>query len=473
MNLKVEYITLDEIQLDPRNSKNHPQKQIKRLCDLISKFGFTQPLLIREENRLIAGECRLMAARTLKHETVPCIRILGLTDDQARALAISDNKIGEMGTWNEAVLAEELRKLEAKGIEGTTLGFNTQEIRDLLAATEGGDPRVTTTREPAEEAPAIAQQGDILELVSQSGRRHQLYCGNSTNPRAVKTLMNGHKAQLVFTDPPYGVDYQSEAHGSIEGDKDKGDDLVTKLLMPALKRMVENSENSAAFYIWHASATRRDFEFAIDGAGLMERQYLTWVKPTFVLGHADYHWQTEPCFYCYKSGHSPRYIGDRKQSTVWRLELTESEACASIANGIRISDGANNEIFVQKQAPKTKKMRLLRIKPGQPINLIGEANTDAWEINLESRNDYIHPTQKPVELAKRAIENHLTVGESVMDLFAGSGSTLIAAEITATISYSMELDPKFINRIARRWLATFEGSTVFVNGEDKTEAWQR
>jgi len=231
--------------------------------------------------------------------------------------------------------------------------------------------------------------------------------------------------------------------------------LAAKLLKPAFELMSEHSHDNAAFYVWHASSTRRDFEWAIQTAGLDELQYLTWVKDSFVMGHADYHWQTEPCFYLQKAGHRAAFFGDRKQSTVWRLSRAASESGATInlANGIHLSDGDQTNLYLKANISKAAgKLRHIRLGPGESCNVLSTSSTDAWEIKRDSGSDYFHPNQKPPELALRAIWNSTAAKEAIVaDCFSGSGSTLIACERSHRSARAIELDPKFAAGIIERW----------------------
>lgn len=269
---------------------------------------------------------------------------------------------------------------------------------------------------------------------------------------------------MFLPTPPYGVSYQTQSgkFGVIKGDKKRHDALYA-LLVNSLRQLAKHAENDAAFYIWHASSTRKDFEEAMAAAGIEEKQYLIWAKPSIVLGHADYHWAHEPCFYGAKVGTAPAFHGDRKQQTVWRIAPVSADAGAVIGPGVLILDGNGRQIFIQPKAPKGKKVRTVRLAGDVKAVVLSadESNTDLWEIARDSGAE--HPTQKPVELAARGIENSTAPGGLVCDAFLGSGTTLIAAETTGRVCFGSELDPVYADVIVQRWQriasaeATLEG----------------
>lgn len=259
---------------------------------------------------------------------------------------------------------------------------------------------------------------------------------------------------MVFTDPPYGVSYKARGGDFevIEGDDKRDDELYGKLLLPAFKHLAAHAASSAAFYVWHASSTREDFAQALKAAGLVERQYLIWAKIGPVLGHSDYRWQHEPCFYASRDGVKPTFYGDRTHSTVWRAALrTGKDLVYAVSQGLLLLDGAGGTMFVKASPPAGKKVRKIRLAPAQVAHLeTGGAPGTVWEVGRDG-GDYQHPTQKPVELAVRAIENSSKPGEVVVDAFLGSGTTLLGAELRGRRCYGLELDPQYVDVIVRRW----------------------
>jgi DNA modification methylase len=277
-------------------------------------------------------------------------------------------------------------------------------------------------------------------------------CGDSTSRDDVRRLMGHERADLVFTDPPYSVSYDARSgdFAVIEGDH-KRDDELYELVTGALKQAVAFSRDAAAFYIWHASSTRREFEDALRAAGLTERQYLIWAKNAIVLGHADYHWAHEPCFYAAKTGQKPAWHGDRAQPTIWRASLKKRAGVATtLGQGLVLRDGLGGELAIVPELAKGKKVRSVRLEEGRPLVIETESEAaDIWEVGRD--HDYVHPTQKPCELARRALVNSTKPGQIVLDLFGGSGSTLMAAEGTGRRARLMELDPKYVDAIVKRW----------------------
>jgi DNA modification methylase len=434
-------IELQKLKANPDNPRKHSERQIAEIQKSLAMFGQYRPIIVDTKNTILAGHGLVEAMRQAGMTEGEVIRYTGLSDSQKKKLMLADNQLQKMGDDDQDMIDAILRELEDDYVPG----FDPDVIKALREDEQREDETRIEEEEEIDEDGEWLEYGDIFLLGD-----HRLMLGDSTMPADVQGLMI-RPAQLVFTDPPYGVDYQSEAQGGIEGDDLRDDELLANLLIPAMKNAVANSLSSAAFYVWHASVTRRDFEEALDAAGLEEKQYIVWVKPSFVMGRADYHWQHEPCFYAQKAGESARYIGDRKQATIWKIGNIQGESTISLANGLRFSDGEGHEVFIRSKAPKNAKYRLIRLKPGESVYVQDGPNTDSWEISPDSRKEYIHPTQKPTALAKKAIRNHLERGEIVCDLFAGSGSTLMAAEETERVCYAMDYDPKFVARIIRRW----------------------
>ena len=326
-----------------------------------------------------------MAARSMKIDTVPCIRLGHLTDAQKKAYVIADNKLALNAGWDNELLALELGEIGDLGFDLDLTGFTADEIAALTP--EQIEPGLTDE----DEVPELPEQpvtvlGDVWVL-----GKHRLMCGDSTSIDAVDKLMDGQKADMVFTDPPYGVDY--DGGHAVKGKrreklKNDANPEIYEGVMPIIYLA---SKDGAATYLWFSDSKSAAVTAAVTAAGYEVRNTLIWNKNVAQFGAigAQYKSKHEPCLYCFKKGHAP-YWG-----------------------------GPNNEVSV-------------------------------WDIKRCPKNEH-HPTQKPVELAERAFGNSSKAGDTVLDLFGGSGSTLIACEKTNRINRSMELDPKYCDVIIKRW----------------------
>lgn len=416
----------------------------------MEEYGAGRSILVDRNGRVIAGNKTVEQARAAGHKDIIVVKTDGsklvavqsvdldlATSKKAKALAIADNRVGELDLdWNPDVMGDIAKDVDLSAF------FSEDELAKLLKTEPADDDLPAGEGRSAELSKKWKTKAGQLWICEES----RFLCGDSTKAADVKRLMAGNVADLVNMDPPYGVSYKGSA-GKLKGD-DKRDDALLQMLEKAFALAVKHSKDEAAFYIWHATSRRRDFEAALDSVGLEEKQYLTWVKDSFVLGHADYHWQTEPCFYAQKIGHSAVFYGDRAQSTVWILKAERDAAGkrVALAGGIRVSTGKGHEIFIAPRAPKTKKSTLVRLQPREQLQLVNSADgsTDAWSVSHDETASNGHPTPKPVQLGIRAIENSSEPGAIVLDLFLGGGFTAIAAARTGRTCYGMELDPKYL-----------------------------
>jgi DNA modification methylase len=446
--LTVEYLPITKIKPYDRNPRRN-RPAVQKTAASLKEFGWRQPIVVDRDMVIVVGHTRYMAAQLLGQYTVPVHIARNLTPEQAKAYRIADNRTGEEAEWNEDQLGLELQELMQAGVDLTLSAMDPEELDRLLKvaakleATDGSD----ATIEPELPEPTT-KPGDLWIL-----GKHRLLCGDATVYDDVARLMNGERADLANTDPPYGVDYSSLHLRAIDGDDRTQDDLVA-LLTPAFRNLCSFTTNEAAFYIWHGGGKRRrDFEFAMDAVGIEEKQTINWIKEHFVMGRADYHWQTEPCFYGQKRGQRAKFYGDRKQSSVWRLSLTRRDHSREILieTGLQIGDGHGNNIYVARIVPRNKKPPHLRITDGQTLIISdGSAQSDAWLV-MRDQDKYEHPTQKPTGLATRAIENSTIPGQIVLDTFAGGGFTLLGAEETGRVARAMELSPRWCDVIVSRW----------------------
>jgi DNA modification methylase len=338
--------------------------------------------------------------------------------------------------------------LAKMGFDVTLTGFNQKEMDFLLRP-----PAQNTTEPPSPEpkGPAVSKQGDLWLL-----GEHRLIVGDSTKPDTLKALMNGQTAQCVFTDPPYGVSY--EARGG-NFDVIKGDDMrrgqLKEMLTGAFANAVVHTREDAGWYVWHASSTRDDFAQALRDVGLVENGYIIWAKGGMVLGWSDYKWAHEPCFYAARQGVRPAFHGDRKNTTVWQLETALKGQATSIGSGVIVTTPDGQELFVSAEPPKGKKLRHLHIQEGEPLLLQPREDSDnVWHVSRDTghgKDVAIHPTMKPVELVRKALINSTLEGQIVLDMFSGSGSTIMGAEQTKRVGYAVELDPLYADASIRRW----------------------
>ncbi len=362
-------MNIEAIKPYPKNAKKHPNKQVEQIAASIKEFGFNQPIVVDSNNVVIVGHGRLEAAILLGLKEVPTITV-DLTEDQAKAYRLADNKLNE-SDWDMNLVIEELKGLSEPMFELT--GFD----KDLILESDEKDDIVP------ENSPPVAKTGDLWAL-----GRHRLYCGDSTNIEAVKALMGDMKADMVFTDPPYNVNYEGSTGLKIENDN-KSDTEFYKFLYDSFTNYAAVLKAGGAIYVCHADLEGLNFREAFNDAGFSLKSSIIWNKNTLVMGRGDYQWKHEPILYGWQEGATHTWFGDRKQTTVWDMQ-----------------------------------------RPSKSSD---------------------HPTMKPVELITKAIINSSKSEDIVLDLFGGSGSTLIAAEKTNRICMMSELDEKYVDVIIKRY----------------------
>ena len=388
--LSIEYRPIESLIPYARNSRTHSGEQIAQIAASIREFGWTNPVLIDEDNGIIAGHGRIMAARKLAIEEVPCIQLSHLTEAQQRALIIADNQLALNSGWDMDMLKVELQDLKTEDFDLDLLGFDDIFIDGLMNEI---DPNEGLTDEDA--VPEIPVEpktkiGDVWILGN-----HRLMCGDSTSIDAVEQLMDGQKADMVFTDPPYGVDYEGIHNDSRDGLED--------LLRSVFANYITASKTGASIYCFHSDRCadlfhkvfREFFHFS---------SMIIWAKNSLTLSQTDYQSQHEPCLYGWMDNGSHSWYSDRKQTSVWRFDKEK---------------------------------------------VIG------------------HTTPKPVGLVEKAISNSSKSGDSILDLFAGSGSTLIASEKIGRSAKVMELDPKYCDVIIKRW-QDFTGNKAILEQTGET-----
>jgi DNA modification methylase len=388
--MQVEQISIEKLIPYVNNARTHSDAQVAQIAASIKEFGFNNPVLIADDNSIIAGHGRVMAARKLGKDTVPAVRLSHLTDTQRKAYVIADNQLAMNAGWNDELLTIELNELLADDFALELLGFDPEELKRLMGTelTEGltdEDAVPDVSEEP------VTKLGDVWLL-----GKHRVMCGDSTSIDAVDNLMNGGKADMVFTDPPYNVKMQRSA--SIRND-DLSDVDFEALLSGAFSCASMSAQESAPWFVWIGWRAWSTCERVLSNYKTV-RNCIVWAKPSIGLGQPGYRYQHEVGLFCGE-------IEDRSASDLWTFS---------------------------------------RDRAG------------------------LHPTMKPVELVEHGLQTAGMSGDVVLDLFGGSGSTLIACEKTNRQARLMELDPKYCDVIVKRWQDfTGKNATLEETGESFNE----
>ena len=382
--------TTSELQLIPieklvpyvNNARTHSPEQINKLRSSIREFGFINPVIIDRDFGVIAGHGRILAAKEEKIDKVPCVFADHLTEAQKKAYIIADNRMAMDAGWDEELLRVEIEALQAEAFDLSLTGFDDNELSKLFDdSIEAQEDDFDVDAELNK--PTFSKAGDIWTI-----GRHRLICGDSTKAETYETLMQGKKANLVITDPPYNVNYEGTA-GKIKNDN-QAPEAFFNFLFDAFSNIEKAMADDASIYVFHADTEGLNFRKAFDAAGFYLSGCCIWKKPSLVLGRSPYQWQHEPCLYGWKKKGKHQWYSDRKQTTIWEFE-------------------------------KTKK------------------NTD-------------HPTMKPVPLLAYPIVNSSMSNTLVLDPFGGSGSTLIACEQLDRSCFTIELDKKYCDVIVKRYI---------------------
>jgi len=374
-NLMIVQKKISDLKAYENNPRNN-DAAVDAVANSIKSFGFKVPVIIDKDNVIVCGHTRVKACEKLGIDEVPCVIADDLTEDQIKAFRLADNKTAELAEWDFSKLEEEMKFID---MDLSQFGFEDLEKeleRDVLEDE-------FDENEPLPENP-YSKKGDIFLL-----GKHRLMCGDSTISEDVNKLVDGNQIDMIFTDPPYNVDYEGSTGMKIQNDKQKDDDFH-KFLLDAFTNMANVIKPGGSIYCCHADTEGLNFRTAFKEAGFKLAECLVWVKNSLVLGRQDYHWRHEPILYGWKEGAGHYFVDDRTQDTV-------------------------------------------------------------WEYNKPKAND-LHPTMKPLELVGKAIKNSSKKGENVLDLFGGSGSTLIASEQIERNSYLMELDERYVDVIVKRYL---------------------
>lgn len=407
-----------------RNARTHSPEQVAQLAASMREFGFTNPVLVDEQDRVIAGHGRLEAARVVGLTEIPVVVVAGLSDAQRRALVLADNKLALNAGWDAELLKAELAALRMDGFDLALTGFGSGELLDIM----GGQGPEDADPDDAPPPPAVpfSRPGDVWTLGP-----HRLAVGDSTDVGTFDRLLAGERVDVVWTDPPYNVAYESKLAGSIQND-DMGDEDFREFLRSAFAAMSTGMKPGAAIYVAHADAGEIGVSFrrAFLDAGLKLAACLVWRKDAFTLGRSDYQWQHEPILYGWKHGSRHRWFGGRKLTSV--MDLGDASPFTQADDGawvVRVGDRSlviRGDVQVEEVVPSV----ICESKP--------------------KRSD-VHPTMKPVALIERMLKNSARPGDLVLDPFGGSGSTLMAADRLGMCARLIELDPKFADVIIRRW----------------------
>lgn len=320
MGKEMQYYLADINDLIPyiRNARTHSESQIAQIAASIKEFGFLSPILIAEDNTILAGHGRLAAARKLGLKQVPCVKESHLTEIQRRAYIIADNKLSLNAGWDEDMLAIELSELQGADFDLDLLGFDESELVSIFE----DDKEVEDDDFDVEEElnkPCFSKAGDIWTL-----GRHRLICGDSTKEETYKSLMEDKKVNLVVTDPPYNVNYEGSA-GKIKNDN-MDNDKFYNFLLDAFSNMEKVMADDASIYVFHADTEGLNFRKAFNDAGFYLSGCCIWKKPSLVLGRSPYQWQHEPCLYGWKKKGKHQWYSGRKETTIWEFEKPKKNA---------------------------------------------------------------------------------------------------------------------------------------------------
>lgn len=432
--MNVEWLAVETIRPHSRNSRLHSDDQVRDIAASIERFGWTVPLLVDEDNVLLAGHGRLRAAQLRAEVLVPCLRKTGLTDAEKRAYVIADNKIAQGSEWDDQLLRMELRDLMAQDFDVSVMGFGDDELSQLLIAdppAESGEEVGSWTEDdqaPALQEVPVSRRGDVWVL-----GRHRVMCGDSCSVDDMRLLTAGERLDLWLTDPPYNVDYQGGTEGKLKILNDSmSDEAFRKFLVGAYSAADAVMKPGAAFYVWHADSEGFNFRGAARDVGWQVRQCLVWRKNQLVMGRQDYHWRHEPCLYGWKSGASHRWFGGRKQTTVRDLAAS-GEAVLQRVEGGRYQLNIDGRSFLLAADAVAEVLEPSVFDEGKP------------------KRSESHPTMKPVSLFEHQVLNSSALGDLVGDSFGGSGTTLIVCQKVGRVARLMELDPKYCDVIVRRW----------------------
>lgn len=379
---EMQLINIDRLVPYQNNARTHSPEQINKLRASLREFGFINPVIIDRNFGVIAGHGRIAAARAEGITEVPCVFADHLTEAQKKAYILADNRMALDAGWDEDMLRVEIEALQGADFDLMLTGFDDKELADFFGTNDDDAKDDDFDLSSALEQASFVQKGDVWTV-----GRHRLMCGDATSMDDVATLMDGKKANLLLTDPPYGVSFKSSSGLTIQNDSMKNEEFY-QFLYDAFAAAVCFLGAGASAYVFHADTEGLNFRKAFIDAGFHLAGCCIWVKDSLVLGRSDYQWQHEPVLYGFLQNGKHNWYSDRKQTTVWNFA-----------------------------------------KPKRNAN---------------------HPTSKPLDLLSYPIGNSTQENGIVLDTFGGSGSTMMACEQTNRICYMMELDEKYASVILRR-----------------------
>ncbi|HBY19964.1 MAG: lactate dehydrogenase [Clostridiales bacterium GWE2_32_10] len=425
--MKIEKMRLEDLKpadYNPRKQLTARDEEYQALKKSIERFGLVDPVIFNERNNtLVGGHQRLTVLKDLGYTEIETV-IVDMSPEEEKALNIALNKIE--GKWDNEKLEVILSELRLVGMEDLT-GFNIAEINELIGEKEINEDKFDVDEEIPDEP--ISREGDIWLL-----GEHRVICGDATKKEDIEKLMDGKVADMIVTDPPYNVDYEGTA-GKIKNDHMESDKFY-EFLYKAYSNMLNSIKAGGPIYVFHADNEGINFRKAMMDAGFELKQCLVWVKNSLILGHSDYHWRHELILYGWKPGEKHCFYGGRKYDTLFEQE--EGIKVRKLKEGYNISLSTGEREVI------------IKVKDFEVVKGGDDDYTTTWYVDKPNKSSE-HPTMKPLRLVAKAIQNSARKGEIVLDVFGGSGSTLIASEQTGNIAYLSELDPKFVDVIVKRY----------------------
>lgn len=408
--MEIKIVKIEDLRPSEYNPRKWNEKQFHDLEESIKRFGMVDPIIANaapnRKNVVIGGHFRLHVARILGWKEVPVVYVNIPDEEKERELNLRLNK--NLGEWDYDLLAN-FGEEELLGV-----GFESEELDRIFEFDEYGEDDFDAEKERELIQEPSSKLGDLYQL-----GEHRLLCGDATKREDIQKLMEGIKADMIFTDPPYNINYSGKGkktNTTIYGDNQTSEKF-RNFLTAAFRNISESMKDDAALYTCYSSRTHREFEDSLNAAGFEVKNQIIWVKLLATIGWGDYRWKHEPILYCHKKESSVRFYGDRKQYTEWHEEKSDRELLQMIKRAIK----------------KEEK----------------DGSTTIWKLGRDT--NYDHPTQKPLQLCRIAIKNSSKRGDVVLDPFGRSGSTLIACEQKRRICYMAEIDPKYVDVIISRW----------------------